>query len=513
MMIVFPSLIFIPLTDSTKDSQYMPIYSNDSILIDTNDDFTANGFSGAGTENNPFLLEGQDIDSYLSIRNTTAFFVIRNCRMLDYVSFDWLSNGVIENCVIDANISIRIVCAWDIIIRENTFNPSSRSESLELFYTENCSIIHNYFLECNVGLRLLISNHTIVADNYFFKNNRGFDLTSSANTTVSGNNFIDNGLEIRLTGAGACGQTYSGDEFVNVPYNISHNLVNGREIGFFHNESDIEVNLDQYGQVILLNCNDTTIFSGTFRKCTIGVQISYCNNCTIRDVAVFDCYWNGIDIWKSTNIAVQDCSISRCSNIGLFLSQSPFFTILSCVIEDNLDDGINPHIYSNNGTVKDCVIRRNHRTGLYLSENATAVSNNVTRNYTGISIYGKNCLVVNNTVTHNNSTGIWIGNYLSGYEGPPYNNRIYGNDIGWNGYYNAIDHGYSNHWDDGEGIGNSWSDYYGIGVYEIDWWGIDHYPNILPRGNITPFQIHLVIAITLTGVVVLVVIMILRKRK
>lgn len=55
------------------------------ILINGNAGFTpANGVtSGSGTESNPYVIEGWDINASsangIEIRNTTAYFVIRNC--------------------------------------------------------------------------------------------------------------------------------------------------------------------------------------------------------------------------------------------------------------------------------------------------------------------------------------------------------------------------------------------------------------------------------------------------
>jgi parallel beta-helix repeat protein len=269
-------------------------------------------------------------------------------------------------------------------------------------------------------------------------------------------------------------------------------MVNGKELGFFHNQSNIDMNVDQYGQVIFLNCNNTIIQGGVFRNCTSGIQVWYCNNITIEESIVEDCRWFGIQIENSEEVTIRNCNVARCYS-GIVLSHSPFCKITHCVTEDNTRTGIG---VSNNGTVINCIIRGNQIGGLGLTDNATAIGNNVSYNARGISIYGGHCLVVNNTVTYNNGTGIYISDVFSS-DNAPYFNRLYGNRIGWNGR-NARDYGTFNEWDDGVGIGNYWSDYYGIGVYEF-LFGVDHYPRKYPEGSIPQFHIDAGIAINLIG--------------
>jgi parallel beta-helix repeat protein len=85
------------------------VVTRDPILIDGNANFTStNGVtSGYGTENNPYIIEGLDISASgahgIEVRNTDAYFVIRNCYIhggrenYDGVNFDDVQNGTIEN--------------------------------------------------------------------------------------------------------------------------------------------------------------------------------------------------------------------------------------------------------------------------------------------------------------------------------------------------------------------------------------------------------------------------------
>jgi parallel beta-helix repeat protein len=83
--------------------------THNPILIDGNAGFTpANGvIAGLGTENNPYVVEGWDINASsahgIEVRSTTAYFIIRNCYIhdgrenYDGVHFGDVKNGTIEN--------------------------------------------------------------------------------------------------------------------------------------------------------------------------------------------------------------------------------------------------------------------------------------------------------------------------------------------------------------------------------------------------------------------------------
>ena len=272
---------------------------------------------------------------------------------------------------------------------------------------------------------------------------------------------------------------------------------------------------DQYGQVILGNCNDTTVIGGTFIDCSTGVQIISCNNCTVQSASISDCSWQGITAERSAHTRIIDSQVRNCSEEGIFLSICPFYTIENCTLEDNNFRGTYPHIYSNNGTVANCTIRRNGLfgggAGISLSNNSTAIGNTITGYYYGIYIYGGYCLIVDNVITHN-GFGIVIGELFTGYGESPHGNRIYGNEIGWNYGANAVDTSWSsNQWDDGVSLGNSWSDYYGIGFYQISEGTVDHFPKLLPEGGVPLFFIHVGIGVS-SGIIIIAIILKRRAR-
>ena len=492
---------------------------SESVFIDigSDSDFIDQGWSGSGTELDPFVLENQALGSIgedygtILIHDTDSYFVIRNCQMLLMdIGFLEMSNGRIEECTF-INSTIFLDNSLDFVIFDNDFSHSAFSdETIYMYNTSGCEIRENQFTNGFTGLSLYYSNDTIISDNSFT------DFIYSAisgtlhNSTLVNNIFDGTGVRIY----------YWDQRLADNPPHIQNNTVNGLELGFFFNLVRAEIDGAQYGQIILGNCNETTVVGGTFINCATGVQIFSSTNCTIDSIVVSDCSWQGITAEWSAQIRIVDCHVSNSGVQGIFLSQCPFYNIENCTLEDNLS-GINPHIYSNNGTIVNCTIKSNKPPdseyfalvgGIYLSNNATAIGNTITDNNVGIYIYGANCLVVDNVITHN-GYGIYIDEYYSGYGERAYANRIYGNDIGWNDRANAYDRGFSdNEWDDGVSIGNAWSDYYGIGHYQISRLAIDHFPRLLPEGGISLFIIHLGVGIPVSVMIIGILVVKLKRR-
>ena len=99
-------------------SPYTPtipaLVESDPIDIGTNSDSVAGGWNGRGTPDDPYLLEGvmiQTYDSCLTIRNTTAHFVVRSCVFMGAsvhspVMLENVTNGRIENCSVVSLVSV-----------------------------------------------------------------------------------------------------------------------------------------------------------------------------------------------------------------------------------------------------------------------------------------------------------------------------------------------------------------------------------------------------------------------
>lgn len=519
-IIVLSSTSYLPQNETTStvwiSTAPSSLSESINIVIDSDADFVSNGWSGSGTDLDPFVLANQTIGhigdyGYLLIQNTDSYFEIRNCNLLLVdITFLSISNGMIEDCTA-LNSTITIHDSLDCSLIDNEFSFDEGYESVWMVDVSGCEIRGNEFNNGFTGITIYESSDTIISDNTFIGCIRGGVSGDYANITLTNNIFEGTGLRM----------DFFDQRIGDTPPIIQNNTVNGKDLGIFFNLVGAEIEAEQYGQIILGNCTETTVTEGTFTNCSTGVQIISCVNSTVIGATVTDCSWQGFTVERSNQTRIIDCYVSNCREEGIFLSVSPFYTIDNCTLEENLE-GILPHIYSNNGTIINCTIRRNRpktdtsyftfAAGINLSNNSTAIGNTITENNVGIFVYGANCLVKDNIITHN-GYGIYIGEAYSGYGERSYSNRIYGNEIGWNDRGNAYDRSWRfNMWDDNVSIGNAWSDYYGIGYYQIARDAIDHFPRFLPEGGTPLFFIHLGVGIPVSIIMVVLVVILLKRR-
>ena len=150
-------------------SSYTP---HDSIFIWGDDDFVSDGWPGAGTEADPYVIEGLEIESdgdCIVIYSTDAHFVIRNCLLYgpSPMSFtsgirtDEVSNGAFINCTIyNTYYGIRVDDSFDLNIVNNTIY-NNRGFGIYARDVIGCDISNNSVFNANYGITLGIFNHSI----------------------------------------------------------------------------------------------------------------------------------------------------------------------------------------------------------------------------------------------------------------------------------------------------------------------------------------------------------------
>lgn len=171
------------IEDTEKSEEYTP---HDPIYIEGNNGFTPeNGVvGGSGTADDPYIIEGWEINAStaigIDIRNTDAYFIIRNCYIHDGwsgkyegIGFSRVKNGKIENCLLYHNYD----------------------GGIYLNYSSNC-YIENCICDNNLnGIGLWVCNN-ITISNCTVKNNfdDGIELLSSHNNYIS-NCLLENNLD------------------------------------------------------------------------------------------------------------------------------------------------------------------------------------------------------------------------------------------------------------------------------------------------------------------------------
>ncbi len=284
----------------------------------------------------------------------------------------------------------------------------------------NHSIISNQNLSWTViGLYAIVSSSLIITDNILSNNIfAGIDLINSSYSKVSNNVFTNSGLYVGETSVEAY-ETYI----------VTDNIVNGKELGWFINQNNLEITEPIYGQLILINCADSIIRNQHLAWNPIGLFTFSCTSLVITDNNISNNYY-GVYLRNSSSTVVTKNTLSHNFLAGIYLR----YSYSNIFANNNVTNGLNYGVY-----LKD-------------SDFNTFVCNTVQNN-------------------------IWYGLYI--YSGET--NKIFFNNFIINGGRSsqAYDNGTVNQWYNKEvNKGNYWSDWIGDGSYYIDdeydyWWSVD----------------------------------------
>lgn len=187
----------------------------EQIVIRSNSDFALFGATGIGTPSDPYRFENLQIsntESCIQIQDTTAYFVISNCKLESTDSapvliFDNVENGRVEYCEITGDTTgLDLMESRDCSVVESLFYGTFIG--VMLLYTSNCTVIDNSMHNNVRGIIIEQSDHCDILNNSIYKNsNHGIEIASySHNNTIYGNsigwndfalgigvNVIDNG--------------------------------------------------------------------------------------------------------------------------------------------------------------------------------------------------------------------------------------------------------------------------------------------------------------------------------
>ncbi len=568
------------------------------IFIDENADFTpANGVTdGSGTQSDPYIIEGWDIKASstigIYIRNTNAYFIIRNCYVHDGranwhsgIIFSHVQNGRIENTTSTNNMDG--IALWESssnTIANNIFSSNIMADGIYLSYSSNYNIIannkvlNNYrgiyigyssgniIINNNISssnwdfdIYLRYSNSNIIADNIISSHNNcgmlifgsnynrmvnntalnngvGISIQFSndntiANNTIannrwcgiglgwfSDNNTVSNNI-VSNSRLGVYVSSYSSYStlanntfensgiFIEGNFNTQNidttNTANGKPIYCCKNQKDIDIDGWSVGQIILFNCTNFTIKNMDCSNASVGVELAYCNYCSIED-SIFNngCY--GVYVISSSHNKILNNSMSSNSDYGIWMGYSGYNIISNNIVNSNDVYGmyLKKLSYSK---ISNNIVNSNKKCGIYLRNSRyNVISNNNASNnhnhYWGYGIQLKNSrynvisnnnafnntmgilleYLGNNNIFKNNASNNWAGIWLRHSSG----NDIFNNDV-LNNYYGFFFDSFSNEnkvfhnniidnvnqakdwgtsqWDDRyPSGGNYWSDYTGV---------------------------------------------------
>jgi parallel beta-helix repeat protein len=326
-------------------------------------------------------------------------------------------------------------------------------------FIRNSNISNNYF-----GIRLESSSVNNINHNELQYNKYGIHVTDSSDIIIIDNHFLNDGVSF-----------YGSQLFHFNSHTIPDtNLINGKPLYYYKDQSSKIIDGVPVGQVILANCMDFNIMNLQINNTDIGIIIAFSTNITIDHNEIMD---------NNHAITIRYSSKNNVTNNTLSSNEWNGFH-LDDLSEDNLimnnnasfNKWVGIFILSPNNFIINNSVFSNTYSGIYLTDHSNQVSgNNVSGNGYGILLTGPSlrCEITNNKIYSNINVGIRVSaiftvimnntiwNNKEGIHISKSNNVIYHNKFIEN--TNQAYDDSSNQWDNGyPSGGNYWNDYGGV---------------------------------------------------
>jgi parallel beta-helix repeat protein len=262
------------------------------------------------------------------------------------------------------------------------------SVMVEVFFSSNCKIVNNTgFNGANIGIKIDGSPLCLLEGNTIDRVPTGLS-TNSANTTINDNvfsriaeyailidqgdyaivtnNIIDSGeygvfisysidstfTDNTLTN---CGFGFSDDQtLVYLNHVFSNNDVNDKPLYYNRGTDGLTLNGDDWGEIILVDCESATITGGEFYNSTSAVQLYRCNDIDISGVVS---KYNHISfqVEYSTNVTISDSSVIGGGEFGDYRARySDDFVLDTCTANYTLAPYSVYNYYSDRYLIQDC---------------------------------------------------------------------------------------------------------------------------------------------------------------
>lgn len=460
--------IFRSIQDDHSRLRTMPDFAlrvrADPISIDGNTALNNTARSGNGTVNNPYIIENKVINASgkanngISIQNTNAYFIFRNCTITDTYPFAGIllhnvTNGKLINNTLNNNCyGIYLIDSYNISLTQNIVNsrnPYTSIFGIYLFKSSFNSIANNTAQFSAYGIYLWTSsNNNTIQNNTANNNGHGIYLEDSNYNKVTRNVFHNNNVEPYYETSSCIGNIIENNDCT-----YTHIVIDGNaDFGLHTNQGtgsastpyileDIRFELAGKGingiviqntdaHFIIRNC---TILNGDFSR--VGIKLHNVTNGLITNNTV-NGNDQGINVQESCSVNITQNLVYYNDQSGIYLDNSHDIRIINNTVRQamfGIDlfqsnnntlwynkviftdyDGISLDSASGNTFINNTASQSfQYGFHLWLSSNNTFINNTSTDNwFSGFSLSGlcDNNTLINNIISSNYQHGIQVDN-------------------------------------------------------------------------------------------------------
>ena len=410
LLVFLVVLLLVPLANGQELTPHGPI------RIVGNSDFDADHgvVSGSGTAEDPYVIAGWDIDASDSqygifIRDTTAYFVIRNCRIRNAtmvgIFLSSLSHGTIERVSVEGgDFGVLVDYSGEILIRNLTVMGSERS--LQLGYSHNV-IVENSTLEGKIVISSTREDDWVTLEFVNVSVGGGpFVYIYGAEGEINLGDFkevyirscrdahISGGFYDDIIGIFVSNATNTVIEDMEI-----HNSTSGIEITY---SNGLRLNSLKFANVSasinvvnsVISVESITVegqskinfmyASATMKDVSAmnaSIEMRYQRNSSLNNVEI-----RMMKFWYSENVTLRDSRFSNYDFYGLMIKESRDMVVDNCTFEDNMNDGMQI-INSAGAYIVNSTFRRNENGISIMNSSGVEVYHNLFYRNRGYGIY------------------------------------------------------------------------------------------------------------------------------
>ncbi|MFW9918735.1 MAG: right-handed parallel beta-helix repeat-containing protein, partial [Candidatus Thorarchaeota archaeon] len=317
-----------------------------AILINGSDDFTSQGWPGAGTENNPFVISGlnitYDIDiPLIRIFNVDDYFVIEDCFVNQLSSYYAIHLENVTNAMIRYTTAISpygsVICVnADGTTAENLLLVSGNKYGLYITNSESFDLTRSLVNTSSYnGVYLNGSAQSSISDSIIDSANPYFDIEIrySNNVTVTDTEFHAAAIEVYIY---RCAYFY-GDGITSGEGTIGMYLYQSNDTEIVNADiTSTDEALYSYS-CLGLSISDSIFSSPTYIQETMDFTL--CDNVLLDNIHLNNTGGDGIRLTQ-TNATIQNSLFTYIGDNAIELSQSHDTKIFSNTFEHIYNDAI-----------------------------------------------------------------------------------------------------------------------------------------------------------------------------